>query len=83
MIRKCIVCGKEFLSKGNNAKFCSDKCRNSKIETNEHVGEKYNELKIKSAYRQRSVLYAVCECSCGKKCTVRYDCLISGFERFV
>lgn len=78
MIKKCIVCRKEFESKGNNAKFCSVKCRNAKIPTNDHVGEEHFELKIKSAYRQKSILYAECECSCGKKCLVRYDGLLNG-----
>lgn len=77
MIKKCIVCEKEFEAKGN-AKFCSKKCRDTKIYTNDHVGEQHFELKIKSAYRQKSILYAECECSCGEKCTVRYDSLLSG-----
>lgn len=77
--KKCFACGKVFEAKGNNAKFCSEECRNAKIYTNEHVGEQHYELIIKSAYYQNSRLYAECECSCGKKCTVRYDSrLLSG-----
>lgn len=78
MQKKCIVCRKIFETKGNNSKFCSEECRNTKIPTNDHVGEEHYELKIKSAFRQKSVLYAECECSCGKECTVRYDLLLSG-----
>ncbi len=78
VLKECIICGREFEAKGNNAKFCSEKCRNAKIPTNDHVGEVHYELKIKSAYRQKSILYAECECSCGKKCTVRYDSVLSG-----
>lgn len=76
--KKCVVCGKTFEAKGNNAKFCSEECRNAKIYTNEHVGEQHYELSIKSAYHQKMRLYVDCECSCGKKHTVRYDCLLSG-----
>lgn len=77
MQKKCVVCGKEFEAKGNNAKFCPE-CKNSKIPANEHIGERHFELKIKSAYRYKFRLYVECECSCGKKCTVRYDSLLNG-----
>lgn len=77
MIKKCIVCGIEFKG-SNNSKYCSDNCRNSKVPTSLHVGEHHNELTIKSAYRQKSILYCNCECSCGELCTVRYDCIING-----
>lgn len=73
----CIVCGKTFEGKGN-AKYCSEECRNAKVITNDHVGEIHYQLEIKSAYRQNSQLYVNCECSCGKKCTIRYDRLLSG-----
>lgn len=78
MIKKCIVCNREFEAKGNNAKFCSEKCRNVKIPTNDHVGEQRYELKIKAAYYQKSKLYVECECSCGKTKTIRYDSLLNG-----
>lgn len=78
--KKCIVCGKEFLG-GNNSKYCSEECRKCKIPTKDHVGEKHHELTIKSAYREKSKLYAVCECSCGNTCTVRYDRLLSGHTK--
>lgn len=76
MIKKCIACNKEFEVK-RNAKFCSEECRNTKIPTNDHVGEQHYALKIKAAYHQNSKLYAECECECGKIKTVRYDCLLS------
>lgn len=79
MIKKqCIICGMEFESKVHNAKFCSEECRNSKVYTNDHVGENHFELKIKSAYRKKSKLYVECECSCGNKCTVLYNSLLNG-----
>ncbi len=77
MTKKCIVCGREFEGKANS-RYCSESCRNKKIKTSDHIGEKHYELKIVSAYRQKSILYANCICSCGKKCTVRYDLLLSG-----
>lgn len=77
MNKKCVVCGKEFTGT-SSSKYCSNECRNAKIETSEHVGEKHYELEIIGAYRKKSRLYARCKCSCGNMCVVRYDCLLSG-----
>lgn len=76
MKKICAVCKKEFEG-SSRSKYCEE-CRNKKIYTEEHVGEIHNELKIERVYRRKSILYAECECSCGKKCTVRYDCLLNG-----
>ncbi len=76
-IKKCVVCGREFEGY-SNSKFCSKKCRNTKVPVKKHIGEQHFELKIVDEYRIASNLYAICECSCGKKCKVRYDCLING-----
>lgn len=77
MKKICAVCKKEFEGTPRS-KYCSDECLNKKIYTEEHVGEIHNELKVERAYRKKSILYAECKCSCGKKCTVRYDCLLNG-----
>lgn len=79
--KKCKICGKEFISNSSRGEYCSDKCRNTKIYTDDHVGEKWGELIIISAYRIRGNLYATCECSCGNICNVRYDSLKSGNTR--
>ena len=71
--KKCKVCGKEFISKSSRGEYCSEECKKAKIPTSEHLGEKWGELTILSAYRIVGRLYAECECSCGKPCTVRYD----------
>lgn len=81
MLKKCIICGNEFTTKSGSAKFCSEKCRNAKITVNEHIGEVYGELEVKSVYRQNSFLYANCKCSCGKECTVKYCNLLAGHTR--
>lgn len=78
MIKKiCVVCGNAFLGSANS-RYCSKSCKNSKIPTTDHVGETHFELKIESAYRQKSILYVICKCTCGNSCTVRYDSLLSG-----
>lgn len=77
MKKICAVCKKEFEGTPRS-KYCSDECLNKKIYTEEHVGEIHNELKVERAYRKKSILYAECKCSCGKECTVRYDCLLNG-----
>lgn len=79
--KKCKVCGKEFISKSSRGEYCSEECKKAKIPTSEHLGEKWGELTILSAYRIVGRLYAECECSCGKPCTVRYDMLKSGNTR--
>lgn len=78
MVKRCVVCESQFEANSNNAKYCSAECRNAKIPVNNHVGEVHGELKIKSVYRQRSYLYAECQCSCGKECTVMYSNLLNG-----
>ena len=50
--KKCKVCGKEFISNSSREEYCSDKCRNSKIYTSDHVGEKWGELTIISGFKQ-------------------------------
>lgn len=79
--KKCKVCGKEFFSKSPRSEYCSEECRNSKVYISEHNGEKWGELTIISAFRKNRRIYAECQCSCGKMCTVRYDCLTSGNTR--
>lgn len=76
--KKCIVCGKTFTTTGRCAKFCSEKCKNSKIPINEHIGERYGELEITAMYRQNGTKYAECKCSCDKICTVEYGNLLTG-----
>lgn len=80
-IKKCKVCGKEFIANGSRAEYCSEECKKAKVYTSEHVDEKWGELKIISSYRIGRRLYAECECSCGKNCTVRYDMLKAGNTR--
>lgn len=77
-MKRCVVCGKEFEAKSNAAKYCSEKCKNTKIYTKDHVGETWGELTIVSVYRQGKGKYAECLCSCGQKTIVRYDCLLNG-----
>ena len=75
--RTCVICGKEFI--GTSAsKYCSEKCRNTPIYTDEFNGEIHGQLKIINAYRKKSTVYAICECKCGNICTVRYDSLKTG-----
>ena len=42
------------------------------------IGDKYNNLKIKSLYRLNSRRYALCECSCGNIVEVELKSLLSG-----
>lgn len=77
IIKKCKVCGKEFQGYPNS-KYCSEKCRHTKIPEYKHVGNIYGQLKVISEYRQNSVLYCLCQCSCGQELIVRHDCLGSG-----
>lgn len=79
--KKCKVCGKEFIANSSREEYCSDKCRNSKIYTSDHVGEKWGELTIISGFKQGRRLYAECKCSCGKTCTARYDMIKCGNTR--
>lgn len=78
MVKKCIICGKEFQGNSNNSRYCSDECRNTPLYTDEINGEQYGLLTVTNAFRKKSKLYAVCKCSCGNVCTVRYDSLLSG-----
>lgn len=78
MVKKCIICGKEFQGKSNSSRYCSDECRNTPLYTDEINGEQYGHLTVTNAFRKKSKLYAVCKCSCGNVCTVRYDSLLSG-----
>lgn len=78
MVKKCIICGKEFQSNSNNSRYCSDECRNTPLYTDEINGEQYVLLTVTNAFRENSTLYAVCKCACGNVCTVRYDSLLSG-----
>lgn len=77
MIKKCSVCGKEFQCKSHNSRYCSEECRNAPIYTEEINGEHYGQLTVTGGFRKKSRLYAVCQCSCGNTCTVRYDSLVS------
>lgn len=79
--KKCKICGKEFISNSSRGEYCSDKCRNTKIYTYDHTGEKWGELTIISVFKQGRRLYAECKCSCGKTCTVRYDMIKCGNTR--
>lgn len=78
MVKKCIICGKEFQGNSNNSRYCSDECRNTPLYTDEINGEQYGLLTVTNAFRKNSTLYAVCKCACGNVCTVRYDSLLSG-----
>ena len=70
MVKKCIICGKEFLGKSNSSRYCSDECRNTPLYTDEINGEQYGHLTVTNAFRKKSKLYAVCKCSCGKEFVV-------------
>lgn len=70
MVKKCIICGKEFQGKSNSSRYCSDECRNTPLYTDEINGEQYGHLTVTNAFRKKSKLYAVCKCSCGKEFVV-------------
>lgn len=74
---KCVICGKNITGKGN-ARYCSEKCRNTIVYKNEHVGERFGRLCIVSDYKKGARRYANCRCDCGNTCTIRYDTLQSG-----
>lgn len=80
MIKKCVVCGREFDGKANS-RYCSEKCRETPVPIQEHVGERHGKLLIVSAYRKNSKLYAVCNCDCGNTCETRYDSIFSGLSK--
>lgn len=77
MVKKCIICGKEFQSNSNNSRYCSDECRNTPLYTDEINGEQYVLLTVTNAFRENSTLYAVCKCGCGKE----FVTLAKGFSR--
>lgn len=79
--KKCKVCGKEFISNSSRGQYCSDKCRNTKVYTSDHVGEKWGDLIIEHAFKKGRRLYVECKCSCGKTCIVRYDMIKCGNTR--
>lgn len=70
MVKKCIICGKEFQGKSNSSRYRSDECRNTPLYTDEINGEQYGHLTVTNAFRKKSKLYAVCKCSCGKEFVV-------------
>lgn len=70
MVKKCIICGKEFQGNSNNSRYCSDECRNTPLYTDEINGEQYGLLTVTNAFRKNSTLYAVCKCACGKEFVV-------------
>lgn len=70
MVKKCIICGKEFQGKSNSSRYCSDECRNTPLYTDEINGEQYGHLTVTNAFRKKSKLYAVCKCSCRKEFVV-------------
>jgi len=70
MVKKCIICGKEFQGKSNSSRYCSDECRNTPLYTDEINGEQYGHLTVTNAFRKKSKLYTVCKCSCGKEFVV-------------
>lgn len=74
---KCVICGKEFKGSGGS-RYCSEKCRNTIVYKNEHVGERFGRLCIISDYKKSNLRYANCKCDCGNTCTVRYDSLQAG-----
>lgn len=37
MVKKCIICGKEFQGNSNNSRYCSDECRNTPLYTDEKM----------------------------------------------
>lgn len=41
MVKKCIICGKEFQGKSNSSRYRSDECRNTPLYTDEINGEQY------------------------------------------
>lgn len=70
MVKKCIICEKEFQGKSNSSRYCSDECRNTPLYTDEINREQYGHLTVTNAFRKKSKLYAVCKCSCGKEFVV-------------
>lgn len=53
MVKKCIVCGKEFQGKSNSSRYCSDECRNTPLYTDEINGEQYRHLTVTNAFRKK------------------------------
>ena len=52
MVKKCIICGKEFQGNSNNSRYCSDECRNTPLYTDEINGEQYGLLTVTNAFRK-------------------------------
>lgn len=75
---KCIVCGKNVDS-NIKGRYCSEKCRYTKVYKNEHIGERFGKLIIVSDYQQNGQRYAECQCDCGRTKTVLYKSLHSGY----
>ena len=53
MVKKCIICGKEFQGKSNSSRYCSDECRNTPLYTDEINGEQYRHLTVTNAFRKK------------------------------
>lgn len=47
----CIICGKEYLASGLNAKYCSNECR--KVRLREYMKKRYTKLKKKKEYQRK------------------------------
>lgn len=59
MVKKCIVCGKEFQGKSNSSRYCSDECRNTPLYTDEINGEQYRHLTVTNAAAEMSVRFGM------------------------
>lgn len=55
MVKKCIICGKEFQGKSNSSRYRSDECRNTPLYTDEINGEQYGHLTVTNAFRKKKV----------------------------
>lgn len=55
MVKKCIICGKEFQGKSNSSRYCSDECRNTPLYTDEINGEQYGHLTVTNAFRKKTI----------------------------
>ncbi|MFR2801586.1 hypothetical protein [Blautia wexlerae] len=53
MVKKCIICGKEFQGKSNSSRYRSDECRNTPLYTDEINGEQYGHLTVTNAFRKK------------------------------
>lgn len=77
VVKKCLNCGKEFITPKRNKKYCSHQCYCKHKSSNE-IGKKYGRATILEIKRKNNKTFALCKCDCGNIFETRLDALKDG-----